>query len=279
MTYGNIAATSPATVRASPAMVRASPTIVRTPTSPMRASTLMAPMLAATLTFQSYRKNFVGSGNEFTGYGTNSNVATLGFTNYGKGDTSPNNTFTNYDMEMNVPEVMFKSYTDGTHGGTKSFVNYRDQANVGDDSFQSYAKNTKEGTQVDFKNYGNSFNPGSNTFKGYAKGEEWDHKLKHVLHVSDNSSMDKIIMDSLGECERAPSMGETKRCIDLVPLLALLLNPESKTKINHEVAIYHLDTTVWSPTHSAFVALVLGPGQIEMCHWIFENDTTWTIVD
>ncbi|KHN27019.1 Polygalacturonase 1 beta-like protein 3 [Glycine soja] len=253
MTYGNIAATSPATVRASP-------TIVRTPTSPMRASTLMAPMLAATLTFQSYRKNFVGSGNEFTGYGTNSNVATLGFTNYGKGDASPNNTFTNYDMEMNVPEVMFKSYTDGTHGGTKSFVNYRDQANVGDDSFQSYAKNTKEGTQVDFKNYGNSFNPGSNTFKGYAKGEEWDHKLKHVLHVSDNSSMDKIIMDSLGECERAPSM-------------------ESKTKINHEVAIYHLDTTVWSPTHNAFVALVLGPGQIEMCHWIFENDTTWTIVD
>lgn len=37
-----------------------------------------------------------------------------------------------------------------------------------------------------------------------------------MLHVSDNSSMDKIIMDSLGECERAPSMGETKRCIGSV---------------------------------------------------------------
>ena len=159
--------------------------------------------------------------------------------------------------------------------------------------------------------------------------------------------MDKMIMDSLGECERAPSVGETKRCVgsvedmidfatsvlgrnvavwttenvngfnqnimvggvkgmkggkvtksvschqSLFPYLlyychsvpkvrvyeADLLNPESKAKINHGVAICHLDTTAWSPTHGAFVALGSGPGRIEVCHWIFENDMTWTIAD
>ncbi|KAJ9567935.1 hypothetical protein OSB04_003901 [Centaurea solstitialis] len=30
----------------------------------------------------------------------------------------------------------------------------------------------------------------------------------------------------------------------------------------------------WSPGHGAFVALGSGPGRIEVCHWIFENDMT-----
>lgn len=58
-----------------------------------------------------------------------------------------------------------------------------------------------------------------------------------------------------------------------------LLDPKSKAKINHGVAICHLDTTAWSPTHGAFLSLGSGPGRIEVCHWIFENDMTWTIAD
>jgi hypothetical protein len=58
-----------------------------------------------------------------------------------------------------------------------------------------------------------------------------------------------------------------------------LLDPESKVKINHGVAICHLDTTAWSPSHGAFMALGSGPGRIEVCHWIFENDMTWTTAD
>jgi hypothetical protein len=27
------------------------------------------------------------------------------------------------------------------------------------------------------------------------------------------------------------------------------------------------------------VALGFGPGRIEVCHWIFENDMTWSIAD
>jgi hypothetical protein len=172
-------------------------------------------------------------------------------------------------------------------------------------------------------------------------------QLKEIFHASDNSSMERIILDALEECERSPSPGETKRCagsaedmIDfatsvlgrnvavrttdnvngskknimigsikginggrvtrsvschqtLYPYLlyychsvpkvrvyeADLLDPNSKATINHGVAICHLDTSSWSPTHGAFLALGSGPGRIEVCHWIFENDMTWTIAE
>ncbi|CAN8244957.1 unnamed protein product [Cochlearia groenlandica] len=55
-----------------------------------------------------------------------------------------------------------------------------------------------------------------------------------------------------------------------------LLDPESLEKVNHGIAICHIDTSAWSPSHGAFVALGSGPGRIEVCHWIFENDMTWT---
>ncbi|XP_038691530.1 polygalacturonase 1 beta-like protein 1 [Tripterygium wilfordii] len=58
-----------------------------------------------------------------------------------------------------------------------------------------------------------------------------------------------------------------------------ILDPDTKAKINHGVAICHLDTKAWSPTHGAFLALGSSPGQIEVCHWIFENDMAWTMAD
>ncbi|KAI3454513.1 hypothetical protein Pfo_011176 [Paulownia fortunei] len=58
-----------------------------------------------------------------------------------------------------------------------------------------------------------------------------------------------------------------------------ILEVETKTKINHGVAICHLDTSTWGPGHGAFLALGSGPGLIEVCHWIFENDMTWTSAD
>ncbi|XP_010417970.1 PREDICTED: polygalacturonase 1 beta-like protein 2 [Camelina sativa] len=58
-----------------------------------------------------------------------------------------------------------------------------------------------------------------------------------------------------------------------------ILEPESLEKINHGVAICHVDTSAWSPSHGAFLALGSSPGRIEVCHWIFENDMTWNIVD
>ncbi|KAL6567816.1 fungal class II heme-containing peroxidase [Orobanche gracilis] len=58
-----------------------------------------------------------------------------------------------------------------------------------------------------------------------------------------------------------------------------ILDPKSKSKINHGVAICHLDTSTWSAGHGAFILLGSGPGKIEVCHWIYENDMTWAIVD
>uniref|UniRef100_A0A453HJ47 BURP domain-containing protein n=1 Tax=Aegilops tauschii subsp. strangulata TaxID=200361 RepID=A0A453HJ47_AEGTS len=54
---------------------------------------------------------------------------------------------------------------------------------------------------------------------------------------------------------------------------------DSGQKINHGVAICHLDTSDWSPAHGAFIALGGKPGKIEVCHWIFEGDMTWTVAD
>ncbi|ESQ28181.1 hypothetical protein EUTSA_v10018277mg [Eutrema salsugineum] len=58
-----------------------------------------------------------------------------------------------------------------------------------------------------------------------------------------------------------------------------LLELNSKTKINHGIAICHMDTSSWGPTHGAFLALGSKPGRIEVCHWIFENDMNWAIAD
>ncbi|RLN36004.1 BURP domain-containing protein 14-like [Panicum miliaceum] len=58
-----------------------------------------------------------------------------------------------------------------------------------------------------------------------------------------------------------------------------ILDVDSNRKINHGVAICHLDTSDWSPNHGAFVALGGKPGEIEVCHWIFQGDMTWTLVD
>ncbi|KAL3751735.1 hypothetical protein ACJRO7_012552 [Eucalyptus globulus] len=56
-----------------------------------------------------------------------------------------------------------------------------------------------------------------------------------------------------------------------------ILDPKSKAKINHGVAICHMDTSTWSPTHESFLLLGSGPGQIEVCYWIYENSLIWTI--
>lgn len=58
-----------------------------------------------------------------------------------------------------------------------------------------------------------------------------------------------------------------------------ILSLETQEKINRGVAICHIDTSSWGPEHGAFVALGSGPGRIEVCHWIFENDMSWSVAD
>uniref|UniRef100_A0ACD5WAZ8 Uncharacterized protein n=1 Tax=Avena sativa TaxID=4498 RepID=A0ACD5WAZ8_AVESA len=58
-----------------------------------------------------------------------------------------------------------------------------------------------------------------------------------------------------------------------------IMAADSDQKINRGVAICHLDTSDWSPTHGAFRAVGGKPGETEVCHWIFEGDMTWTVAD
>nr|POE86373.1 polygalacturonase non-catalytic subunit arogp2 [Quercus suber] len=58
-----------------------------------------------------------------------------------------------------------------------------------------------------------------------------------------------------------------------------ILDLNSKAKINNDVAIGHMNTSSWNPTQEAFLALGLALGRIEVCHWIFQNDLTWIVVD
>ncbi|KAE9464988.1 hypothetical protein C3L33_03101, partial [Rhododendron williamsianum] len=43
-----------------------------------------------------------------------------------------------------------------------------------------------------------------------------------------------------------------------------ILDPKTNIKINHAVALCHLDTSSWSADHGAFLALGSGPGKIEL---------------
>lgn len=320
--------------------------------------------------FSNYRDKANVGESSFQSYGKNSNSEKVNFVNYGKSFNNGSESFTGYGKGSQGGSVGFKIY-----GFNNTFKDYKDKNAA---KFTEYAADEKtslasasgslakrwvepgkffresmlkKGTVIPFPDIKDkmperSFLPRTISSKlpfATAKLSE----LKRIFHAEDNSTMEKIITDALQECERAPSKGETKRCVgsaedmidfatsvlgrnvvvrntdnvggakgdivvgsvkginsgkvtqsvschqSLFPYLlyychsvpkvrvyeADLLDPTSKAKINHGVAICHLDTSAWSPTHGSFAALGSGPGRIEVCHWIFQNDLTWTIAD
>ena len=305
---------------------------------------------AAKVDFNNYGKSFNEGTDTFTGYGKGSSGDTeVGFTAYGV-----NNTFKEYAKDG----VSFKKYTNVSSGLGSSLAKTKGSGISGslvnkwvEPGKFFREKMMKEGTVMPMPDIRDkmpkrSFLPRTILSKlPFATSKI--PELKQIFRASDNGSMEKMIRDSLEECERVPSRGETKRCVgsvedmidfatsvlgrniavrttqnvngskknvlvgkvkginggkvtqsvschqSLFPYLlyychsvpkvrvyeADLLDPNTKAKINHGVAICHLDTSSWSPTHGAFLSLGSGPGRIEVCHWIFENDMTWTIAD
>ncbi|XP_061356982.1 polygalacturonase 1 beta-like protein 3 [Gastrolobium bilobum] len=330
----------------------------------------------ATESFANYRDQANVGADSFTSYAKGSNAANVGFNNYGKSFNEGTDTFTGYAKSATgETKVGFKGY--GVNNTFKEYakegVSFAMYTNVSTTmlSSSSMAKSVsgslvkkwvepgkffrekmmKEGTVMPLPDLKDkmperSFLPRSILAKlpfSTSKISE----LKQLFKASDNGSMEKMMRDSLQECERVPSPGETKRCVgsiedmidfatsvlgrnvavrttqnvngskknvmvgqvkginggkvtqsvschqSLFPYLLYychsvpkvrvyetdLLDPNTKAKINHGVAICHLDTSDWSPAHGAFLSLGSGPGRIEVCHWIFENDMTWTIAD
>ncbi|CAN7086657.1 unnamed protein product [Brassica oleracea var. botrytis] len=315
-------------------------------------------------TFANYRDKANVGDDSFSGYAKDSNSGTVKFTNYGQSYNPGSESFTGYGKGSEVHKISFKTYTpnstfkDYAKNGV-AFAKYN-VSSIGDgktvnkwiEPGKFFRESTlKEGTVIampDIKDKmpKRSFLPRSIVSKlpfSTSKLAE----VKTIFHVGDNSSMEKIISDAVTECERPPSVGETKRCVgsaedmidfatsvlgrsvvlrttesvagskqkvvigkvnginggkltkavschqSLYPYLlyychsvpkvrvyeADLLELNSMTKINHGIAICHIDTSSWSPTHGAFLALGSKPGRIEVCHWIFENDMNWAIAD
>ncbi|CAL5338334.1 unnamed protein product [Camellia sinensis] len=307
--------------------------------------------------FQSYAKNSNSGAAKFMNYGQSFNQGTDKFNGYGKGGSGQkigfetygvNNTFADYDKKKGVS---FARYLNESSAGS-SMVNSGKFVNRWVEPGKFFReKMMKVGTVMPMPDIRDkmpkrSFLPRVISTKlPFSTSKLSD--LKQIFHANENSTMETILADTLSECERVPSPGETKQCVgsaedlidfvisvlgrnvavrttqntdgsmqnvmigsvkgtkggkvtesvschqSLFPYLlyychsvpkvrvyeADLLDPKSKAKINHGVAICHLDTSSWSAGHGAFLALGSGPGKIEVCHWIFENDMTWTIVD
>nr|KYP66166.1 putative polygalacturonase non-catalytic subunit JP650 family [Cajanus cajan] len=334
--------------------------------------------------FSNYAETSNAANDTFKNYGVDMNNPTNTFSNYAGGGNGAAERFSNYRDKANVGADSFSSYAKSSNAADVGFSNYGKSFNEGTDTFSSYAKSSNGETKVGFSSYGvnntfvnkwvepgkffrqkmmkegtvmpmpdirdkmpeRSFLPRTILSKLPFSVSKID-ELKRVFRASDNGSMERLMRESLEECERAPSRGETKRCVgsledmidfatsvlgrnvavrstqnvngskknvmvghvssinggrvtqsvschqSLFPYLlyychavpkvrvyqADLLDPKTKAHINHGVAICHLDTSDWSPTHGAFLSLGSGPGRIEVCHWIFQNDMVWTIAD
>ncbi|OMO80242.1 hypothetical protein COLO4_24168 [Corchorus olitorius] len=307
--------------------------------------------------FQSYAKNSNSAKVNFNNYGQSFNEGTDKFTGYGQGATGQTVDFKIYGKNTTFKDyakkgVTFSRYNVTSAGTSQVMTASGNVVNRWVEPGKFFReKMLKRGTvmpmpDIKDKMPERSFLPRTISSKLPFSSSKIA-ELKQIFHAGDNSSLESMMLDALKECERAPSRGETKRCVgsaedmidfatsvlgrnvelrttenvngskqnikignvrginggkvtksvschqSLYPYLlyychsvpkvrvyeADILDPNSREKINHGVAICHLDTSDWSSGHGAFMALGSGPGRIEVCHWIFQNDMTWTIAD
>ncbi|WOK91554.1 hypothetical protein Cni_G00245 [Canna indica] len=337
-------------------------------------------------TFHSYGDDGNAGSESFTSYRDQSNVGDDTFTSYAKGGNAGTADFVNYGNSFNPGSDTFKGYGEGSETHEVTFTGYADEnttfkayAKTGID-FKSYRNESSASSAAAasrpvkksagrwlvepgkfFREHdlrsGNvmpmpdirdkmptrSFLPRSIAGMIPFSAAE----VQRVFEIPSDTALGKAVADTVAECERPPSRGETKRCatsaedvIDfavavlgrdvvarstektagsqgsiligevkgvnggnvtrsvschqsLFPYLvyychsvprvrvyeAEILAVQSKERINRGVAICHLDTSDWSASHGAFLALGSGPGKVEVCHWIFEGDMTWTVAD
>ncbi|KAF8407900.1 hypothetical protein HHK36_007038 [Tetracentron sinense] len=307
--------------------------------------------------FQSYAKNSNSANVDFENYGNSVNEGTETFKGYAKGSENQTIGFKNYGLnntfkDYAIKGITFAEYSNSSSATSSTLAGSGSSVNRWVEPGKFFRESMlKQGTVMPLPDIRDkmpkrSFLPRSISSK-LPFSTSRVSELKQIFHARGNSSMVRVLENTLAECERAPSRGETKRCVgsvedmidfavsvlghnlvvrstegvkgskknvmigkvkginggrvtvsvschqSLFPYLvyychsvpkvrvyeADILDVKSKAKINHGVAICHIDTSAWSPDHGAFVALGSSPGLIEVCHWIFENDMTWTVAD
>ncbi|PSR89589.1 Polygalacturonase 1 beta-like protein [Actinidia chinensis var. chinensis] len=318
-------------------------------------------------TFSSYRDGANAGSDSFQSYGRNSNFDKVNFVNYGKTFSGGTDTFKEYGKGLLDHSIGFKTY-----GVNNTFKDYAQKGVTFAQYLNSSSRNAElpvNGIFVKWVEPGKFFREHM-LRKGFIMkmpdirdrmpkrsflpqgilsklpfSTNQLSELKKIFHAPDNSTIERVILNALAECERSPSRGETKKCVgsaeDMIDFAVSVLGHNvlarttenvngskqsvmigevkginggqvtrsvschqslypyllyychsvpnvrvyvadihdvaTQVKINTGVAICHLDTSSWSPAHGAFVALGSGPGLIEVCHWIFENDMTWTL--
>ncbi|KAI4336129.1 hypothetical protein L6164_014697 [Bauhinia variegata] len=330
--------------------------------------------------FKNYGTGANSGTDTFMSYRNRANVGEDNFQTYARNSKSGSASFANYGQSFNVGNDTFKDYGKGSAGGTtigfksyglgRTFKDYNKQV-VSFSEYNNFSGQNRDGQgkianrwvepgkffresilkagnvmampDIRDKMPSRSFLPGTISSKLPFSSSQLS-QIKEMFRARENSATEHVIANALAECERAPSRGETKRCVgsaeemiqfavsvlgpnvvvrtienakgssksvmigrvktinggkvtksvschqSLYPYLlyychsvpkvrvyeADILDVDTKRKINHGVAICHLDTSAWGPEHGAFIALGSTPGKIEVCHWIFENDMTWT---
>ncbi|TKY73491.1 polygalacturonase-1 non-catalytic subunit beta [Spatholobus suberectus] len=326
--------------------------------------------------FKTYAAGSAAGVDSFLSYRNRANVGDDSFQSYAARSKSGAATFANYGQSFNVGNDSFAEYGKGASGKTSfgfksyglgrafevynkdgaSFSEYRNFSALSGKTVNKWVEQgkffresmIKEGNvmvmpDIKDKMPTRSFLPLAIASKLPFSSSRIE-EMREVFHAREGSVTERVMVKALGECERVPSRGETKRCVasaegmiefavsvlgpmvvvrttenvngsgssvmigrvyavdggkvtksvschqSLYPYLlyychsvpkvrvygADILDVDTKEKINHGVAICHLDTSAWGAEHGAFLALGSGPGTIEVCHWIFENDMTWT---
>ncbi|OVA09848.1 BURP domain [Macleaya cordata] len=197
---------------------------------------------AAVENFNSYRDQANVGDDSFQSYAKNSNFAKAKFANYGKSVNEGSDTFTGYG-KGSISQIGFKIY-----GVNNTFKDYQDKKKVSfaqytnpssaktssvDDAHSGKTVNRwvepgkffresmlKKGTvmpmpDIKDKMPKRSFLPRSISSKLPFSSSRFS-ELKTIFHASENSSMETILKNTVDECERAPSQGETKRCVGSV---------------------------------------------------------------
>ncbi|KAI0524658.1 hypothetical protein KFK09_004036 [Dendrobium nobile] len=333
--------------------------------------------------FRSYGSGTNSGTDKFTSYRDQSNVGDDSFASYEKGGNDATAEFNKYGKSFNQGSDVFNGYGQGSgndHINFKSYfgdnTTFKAYAKTGID-FKSYHNSSsspistsavmrpgmnrwvepgkffresslKKGTVMPMPDIRDRMPPRSFLPRSIAGKIPFSAAdVIRIFKIPLGTAMANAVYSTVGDCERWPSRGESKRCtasaedmIDFavsvlgsdvavkstkntegsneniligevkglnggkvtssvschqslfpylvyychsVPLVrvyeAEIMAVDSKKKINQGIAICHIDTSDWSPKHGAFVALGPGPGKIEVCHWIFEGDMTWTIAD
>ncbi|CAO2206589.1 unnamed protein product [Urochloa humidicola] len=321
--------------------------------------------------FSSYAKGANGGAAEFQSYGNSANPGTTAFKGYGEG-TNPNHhigfkeyageniTFKGYAKSG----VDFKGYHNTSGAAAAVAVSAEAAASTMRHQHLNWSpepgkffreKELVAGNRMPMPDIRDKMPPRAFLPRDIASKIPFEPAaVSEAFGLPLDTAMGKAVADTVAECRRAPSKGESKRCAtsaedvvdfavemlgrdvvvrstastagsggevrlgavagvdggrvtrsvschqSLFPYLVYYCHSVPKVRvyeadimsvadgggagdgekiINHGVAICHLDTSDWSPTHGAFVALGGKPGEVEVCHWIFEGDMTWTVAD